>query len=641
MKKSIFKIICLILSLCMAFSAFVGCSGKKNETAASSESSSSSPDSSDEGTEEFEKESSEEDLSEDESEDEYYEDDYYEDDYYEEDYYEDDYYDDYYYEDNSSGDGFNEENSSQNGSFEDNSSDEWLDELPYEEEDDIYYEELTIKNSASSPSYFRGINFIHQMASYYTDSFGRLYTDKQRQYELELMENMGVKMIRAFYGSSLTYNPQTGEQDFNSQGMKEFISALKAMDSIDIEVGVTAIWQMKDLVDNKESNVTSRFSLGAPGIVVKDDWNATLKNYRNFIKNTVLTLKANGVNNMGYFFAYTECNNTFNDGLNIKGEKAENFRDDREYEKLYPLYDDLITALDGGLKDAGLRNSYKIVGPCDNWRADDGSEPESLLVKYTVENLADKVDIIGSHNGYDRANEYVNDMYYEIPPENLTYPMEQAKKIGKEYWVDEYNVAATRYGYEAVRLANKNPWKGVALGAMVNSVMNMGDVSNMFLWTLWDEQWPDNTESDVDGEFDNGVQICGYLNCLFETQTPLYPWYALSLLTRYVGEGNVYPCEGPGYVVYASAIKRNDGETTVVVTNYDVMEANVKINFEKSMGGKNFYRYIYDANTIKPVSGYEMIAADAVAKNVTTGFYDEIPSGSVVIYTTEKPDFVK
>lgn len=582
------KIICLLLALCLALSAFAGCKSKDNVTS-SSEPATSDVSSEDQPSEETpsdeEPSSSEEETAEEE--------------------------------------------------------DEWMDELPLEEEEEIYYEDLTVKNTKLSSTYFRGFNYIHQMASYQKDSLGRLYTDAQRKYELELMKEMRVKMIRAFYGSSFTYNGETGEQDYNSERMKDFFTACKAMDSIGADIGVTAIWSMHSLIENSTSTTTANFDLGCPGIVVKDDWNATLKNYREFMKNTVLSLKANGVNNLKYFFAYTECNNSFSDGLNSKGETAENSRDDREYEKLYPLYDDLITALDGGLKDAGLRNQYKIVGPCDNWRADDGSEPESLLVKYTVENLSDKVDIIGSHNGYDRSTEYVNDMFYDIPFEKLTYPMEQAKKIGKEYWVDEYNVAVSVYGYENVRVANKNPWKGVAAGAMASAIMNMGDVSNIFLWTLWDEQWPDNTNTDKAGEFDNGIQICGYLECLFETYTPLPAWYSVSLLTRYIGSGHVYECEGPGYSYYVSAIKRDDGEITVVATNHDIMEVNVKINFEKSLGGKTFYRYVYDSSTIQPTSGCEMIAADAVAKNVTTGFYDVLPAGSVAIYTTEKPDFVK
>ena len=583
--KSI-KIICLLLALCLALSAFAGCKPNNTDEPASSDVSSSEEPSTEDTPSEEEPSSEEETLEE--------------------------------------------------------PDDEWIDELPLEEEEDIYYEDLTVKNTKLSKSYFRGVNYIHQMASYQKDSFGRLYTDAQREYELELMKEMRVKMIRAYYGSSFTYNAETGEQDYNSERMKDFFTACKAMESIGAEVGVTAIWSMGTLIKNSPSTTTDNFNLGCPGIVVKDDWNATLKNYREFMKNTVLSLKANGVNNLKYFFAYTECNNSFNgDDLDSKGNPTDTIVGDREYDRLYPLYNDLITALDGGLKDAGLRDQYKIVGPCDNWRADDGSEPISLLVKYTVENLADKVDIIGSHNGYDRSNEYVNDMYYEIPPQKLTYPMEQAKKVNKEFWIDEYNASAVVYGYEKVRVSNQNPWKGVAVGAMMNSIMNMGDVSNLFLWTLWNEQWPDNTNNAMDGEFDNGIQICGYLDCLFETYTPLPAWYSVSLLTRYIGSGHVYECEGPGYSYYVSAIKRDDGEITVVATNYDIAEANVKINFEKSLGGKTFYRYVYNTSTLQPTSGCEMIAADAVAKNVTTGFYDQLPAGSVTVYTTEKPDFVK
>ncbi len=578
------KLICLLLALCLALSAFAGCSKKDEDVTSKPSSSDVSSDVSSEEPEEEDLPSEEETLEE--------------------------------------------------------PDDEW-EELPTEEEDweeEIYYEDLYVNNTKVTNDNFRGIGYIHQMASYQIDSFGRTYTDKQREYELEIMQNMGVKNIRAFYGSAYTYNGETGEQDYNSERMQNFFKACKAMESIGVDVGVTAIWSMQTLVKNNPNTNTDNFQLGCPGIVVKDDWNATLKNYREFMKNTVLALKANGVNNVKYFFAYTECNNSFNgDDLDSDGNPTDTVLGDREYDRLYPLYNDLITALDGGLKDAGLRNQYKIVGPCDNWRADDGSEPISLLVKYTVENLADKVDIIGSHNGYDRSNEYTNDMYYEIPPEKLTYPMESAAAVGKEYWVDEYNVAVTQYGYEKVRAANKNPWKGVAAGAMMNSVMNLGGVSNLYLWTLWNEQWPDNTNSDAAGEFDNGIQICGYLECLFETATPLPAWYSVSLLTKYIGSGKLLECITPEYGVYVSAIERHDGEITVVVTNYDYDDAYVKIHFEKSLGGKSFYRYIYDTSAIEPSSSSEMITADAVAKNVKTGFYDMLPPGSVAVYSTEKP----
>ncbi len=170
---------------------------------------------------------------------------------------------------------------------------------------------------------------------------------------------------------------------------------------------------------------------------------------------------------------------------------------------------------------------------------------------------------------------------------------------------------------------------------MVNSVMNMGGISNIFLWTFYDQQWPDNTNSGADSEFANGIQLCGYLPCLFESTTPYEPWYSCSLLTRYIGQGTTYGCEVV-YGVYLSAIQRTDGEWTVAVTNYNYEDTPIKISFEKSMGGKTFYRHLYDTNHIEPKPGNDMIGISATAKNVTTGFYDTLPGGSVAVYTTVK-----
>lgn len=577
--RKISKVICFILVIGIMLSAFVGCSTKNDATSSSKEETSSETSSIDEAvdTEEFEEETVEQD----------------------------DFYEEF-------------------------PSDEYEEESV---EEDILVEELIVNNTKVINNNFRGISYVHQMASYYTDSLGRNYTDEQRAYELEIMKNMGVKNIRAFYGSAITYNAKTDTQDYNSERMQQFINGCKAMDSIGIEIGVTAIWTIKNLVSNVEDKSTAQFNLGAPGLVIVDDWDATVKNYRDFMKNTVLTFKAHGVNNIKYFFAYTECNNTFNrDGLKSDGTKANNTFEDREYDRLYPLYDDLITALDGGLKDAGLRKDYKIVGPCDNWRADDGSEDISWLTKYTVENLADKVDIIGSHRGYDRSLQYIDDMYYDKPPVNNSVAMDLATSAGKEFWLDEYDAEVTAgTDAENCRIHDKEPWKGVAVGAMMNSIMNMGGVSNIYIWTLWNEQWPDNIGG---GEFHNGIQVCGYLNSLFETATPLPAWYSLSLLTKYIDSGKILECNADQYSVYFSAIERHDGEVTVVVTNYNLEDTKIKLEFQKSVGGKTFHRYLYNSTEIKPVSSSELLPSSGTVKNVTKGFYDILPAGSVAVYTT-------
>ena len=502
---------------------------------------------------------------------------------------------------------------------------EFLEELP-DEDEEVVYEELTVNNTKIINSNFRGISAIHQLYNYMPDAFDRTYSDKQIKTELETLKTMELKMIRSFYGSSLSWDGAKGMHDFESEWMQAFYKNCKDMEKIGVEIGITMLWNLGGFLDTEKIS-TQGVSLRGNGFVVPGDLEATAKAFELFCEDSVLAFKSHGINNIKYIFCFTECNNTYSDDT-----VAETILERRQYEKLYPLFDRAIKAVDKGLKNSGLRKQYKIVGPCDNWRADDGSEEYSRLVKYTAENLADEVDIIGSHNGYARSSDYTNDAYYDIPIEKLTDPLERAKSVGKEYWIDEYNVAINQYSATEVRASHSNPWKGVALGAMINSVMNMG-VNNLFLWTFYDQQWPNNTSGGGTSEFDNGVQICGYLPTLLESRTPRPAWYSCSLLTRYVGSGKVYECES-GFGVYISAIKRDDGEYTVVVTNYNYLESPIQIKFEKSMGGKNFYRHLYWASSIEPVPGCEMIEADAVAKGVTEGFYDIIPGGSVAVYTT-------
>lgn len=526
----------------------------------------------------------------------------------------------------------NSENSNES-SQEDTSSE---DEAPFEddeilveltdEDEELVYETLTVNNTQIINSNFRGISAIHQLYNYMPDVYDRTYSEKQIKMELDTLKTMDLKMIRSFYGSSLSWDGEKGIHNFESEWMQAFYKNCKDMEKIGVEIGITMLWNLGGFLDTEKIS-SQGVSLGGNGFVVPGDLEATAKAFEKFCEESVLAFKSHGINNIKYLFCFTECNNTFNDAT-----VGETILEQRQYEKLYPIYDRAIKAVDSGLKKSGLRKQYKIVGPCDNWRADDGSEEYSRLVKYTAENLADEVDIIGSHNGYARSSDYTNDAYYDIPIEKLTYPLEQAKSVDKEYWIDEYNVAINQYSAIEVRESHNNPWKGVALGAMINSVMNLG-VNNLFLWTFYDQQWPNNTSGGGTSEFDNGVQICGYLPSLLESRTPRSAWYACSLLTRYVGSGKVYSTEN-GFGVYISAIQRNDGEWTVVVTNYNYLDAPIKIQFEKSMGGKNFYRYLYWASNIEPVPGCEMIEADSTAKGVTEGFYDIIPGGSVAVYTT-------
>lgn len=495
-------------------------------------------------------------------------------------------------------------------------------ETPTDSDDSVLKETIDIHNKEIINDNFRGINYVYSLYQRMPDHLGRVYTEKQLKHEYDTIEKMGMSMIRSFYGSSISWDPVKQVHDYESEYMKAFYQSCKDMEKLGIDVGVTMSWDLKSFLQTKVSNKQC-VDLYLNGYVVPGDMDATMRNFGKFVEESVLAFKAHGVNNVKYIYAFTEANNLYGTTLAT-----------RKYEEVIPLYEKALIALDEGLKSSGLRKQYKIVAPCDNWR-NDGAY--SRLVQYTLENLADRADIIGSHQGYPTAAKYIEDFYYNHALDKLGGTMQEAMDAGKEFWADETN--ASIQGMLSVKNANElrtikeDPGRGVAFGAFVNGMLNSGGISNMLIWSLADQQWPGNLNNTT--EFDNGVHLTGLLPNLMESTTPTPTWYAASMLTRYIGRGKIYNVTD-AFGLYASAIEREDGEITIVVTNYNFDETTFDLFFDESLGGKTFYRYTYEAAEIKPVPGNEMIKPDSIAKQVTTGFTDAVSGMSVSVYTTVK-----
>lgn len=607
MKNNLLKLISLSLVLCLLLTAFAGCKKKKDKDTANTSSSSLSDDIGGE----------DEDLDDD------FEDDF------------DDEYDDIFedFEDDIDDDDFDDDD------YDDGEDDE-------DDEEDDELSVLTVHNTQIAEAEYLGMGFIHQMFSRQPDAYNRTYTEDLLELEEEYFKNLRVKNIRAFYGSTYTWDVKEQKHDFNpdtNPRMKAFYDACKAMEKIGVTVGVTAQWDFKYLAGSEPGigkvGNDDMDRLAAPGLIGAN-YNETMAKYKQFMKDSVLSFKKYGVNNVKQFFCYTECNNAFNASYIID----QDFRvtegttiEKRQYDKLIPFIDKAFRTLDSALKDAGVRNNYQIVGPCDSWRSDENGH--SILTDYAIKNLSDIIDIIGNHAGYDIHDDYTKDVFYQFMTEEYPEISEQIRKYettGKQYWYDETNV-----GIESAFGSHESlihPWKGVALGSYVSSIMNHGGINAFFLWTLFSEQWPDATpqkEKTGWSEFWGGIQTCGYIDSLNESIVPFNPYYAVSLMSRYIGQGKTFKCD-VDYSLYISAIERTDGEITVMVTNYDYFDANFKISFDKSLGGRTFYRHLYTVHTVKPVEGADFIGVSAVAKNVKTAIYDTIPAGSVAIYTTDK-----
>lgn len=194
----------------------------------------------------------------------------------------------------------------------------------------------------------------------------------------------------------------------------------------------------------------------------------------------------------------------------------------------------------------------------------------------------------------------------------------------KNYWHDEYNVQFsdkqdTDYGIY------------LALGQV--AMMNCGGQGS-FLWTLFDQQWPNNHTNSGDSFYD-GDHRCGLMPTLFRSKTPYPAYYAWGLVSRYTG-GRGTHCfegvpEGEGKVV-ANLNRLPDGNLTVTVVNYSDTRQDITLSFGEQIG-RTFYRHRYIAETVAPDDRAQLPPCDAQMK-VEDAITDTLPAMSVAIYTT-------
>ena len=193
----------------------------------------------------------------------------------------------------------------------------------------------------------------------------------------------------------------------------------------------------------------------------------------------------------------------------------------------------------------------------------------------------------------------------------------------KPYCYDEYNICYSRdnarleYGAETVDSA-------VAL-------MNSG-VRSTLLWTLFDQQWPDNHSTNHDS-FVDGDHRCGSMPILTRSLVPHLGFYAITLLSRYVEAGSqIYEGVGDNNVHATMAVSPK-GEVTIVVVNRKAESDEFNMQFENALC-KTLNRHLFDPNELTPDEKASVLGIDKVYTNVENTLTDTLPPFSVAVYTT-------
>ena len=199
------------------------------------------------------------------------------------------------------------------------------------------------------------------------------------------------------------------------------------------------------------------------------------------------------------------------------------------------------------------------------------------------------------------------------------------QKANKPVWFDEYNVRAEKDSYHT-------PIHGTHLAASMQSIMNSG-VQSSLMWTLFDQQWPNNHCNNNDC-FVDGDHRCGVMPVLTRSLVPHPAYYATALVMKYMGgdEGtHIYEGEGEN-LLHATVSKMPDGNFSVLVINNKLQPDEFTVDFGENVGLK-LNRYVYDPETIKPDETATLIKADS-SVFVENTLSDKLLPGAVVVYTT-------
>jgi len=197
---------------------------------------------------------------------------------------------------------------------------------------------------------------------------------------------------------------------------------------------------------------------------------------------------------------------------------------------------------------------------------------------------------------------------------------------GKQYWFDEYNTKYDDHYTDALH--------GTHIATAQAAFMNAG-VQTSLVWTVFDQQWPNNHTTNMDS-FVDGDHRCGFMPTLRRSKVPYPAYYAFAILCKYLGGEGTKVFSGSGTNrIHIAMSQRFSGEYSILVVNSDISDADIQINLEAAIN-RTLYRHLYNPATIQPTEAAVPIGVDATFENVENKLIDTLPAGGVAVYTSMK-----
>ncbi|MBE6760883.1 MAG: hypothetical protein E7551_01180 [Ruminococcaceae bacterium] len=512
--------------------------------------------------------------------------------------------------------------------------DVWYDDLEDTEADDEFeYDDmltasLNIYNSKAVQDDFMGFGGVYHAFPFRTDDiYGRNYTEKMANAEIKRVINSGITMARTFYSIDDSWDSKAKAFNWESDQMQAIYKYCLALKEGGVEVLINH-WYCSSFLFTTYPWGSDGNKVEKPGqqnechesIRVPGDQQATIENFAEFMAETVRQLRAHGCTNATTISIATEPYATW------KEEWADIVSNDEIKNAASKDIAQTINAVSANFKKAGIRKYIKIMGP--NFA---GGTDATLYYKYFKKHIdPDACDLVSLHNYY--GNDLTKDNYDLWKTCAEDYKTEVGS-FSNFVW-DEYNCSPK--AEESIE-SRHSAYNGVQLALAQVCFMNYG-MKSSFIWSLLDQQWPNNSSTSLDS-FKDGVHMCGVAPTFLQSSIVFPPYYSFSLAANIVGEkgSKLYRGDDDTYEgVYAAMAENKDGELSILVVNTNITETATELKFEKSLKGKTFYRHVYNVNDITCTAEGELIAPDLKLTNATTVLRDVIEPYSVVVYTTKK-----
>jgi F5/8 type C domain/Secretion system C-terminal sorting domain len=448
---------------------------------------------------------------------------------------------------------------------------------------------LAVNYGSVVQSNFLGVNGVHNGSVYMDCQTLNGMTAANRAIVYDRLARMGVRVVRTVYSPWYAARGNwNGTYDWNSREMNQFYNWAQDMKDRNIDVALSLGFYFPADTYNWKSGINGDVTGNLNRIA---DW-ASQSVYQ------MVTVK--GLTNVKYGFLFTEPNTTVHDEVGGPPSGYTN----------WTYYKAVVNAIHNKLTSDGRRSLIKLVGP--------NNTTDGAFSATAASELNNAIDIYAGHE-YSKAD-YAGWLAMANKIKN------DVSSTGKPFWIDEYG------------LQDKTSRDGAGYGNYIaqatNAFINSGAQTSM-LWQISEDRFP-SAAFPTDPNNDNGFFMdYGSARYVPTSKLPYPSWYALSLMTKYMGgAGTTVYGTTNNNGVYISATKQSDGNYSFLVTNGNNSTQNISINLSSSIGGKTLYRYLYDPSTIVPDDNATMIGYSKTLPNITNSITDDIPGQGVVIYST-------